>query len=184
MSTDSSSSRNIALIGFMGSGKTTVGRIIAESNGMEFIDIDEDIEETAGMSVSEIFSAQKEQGFRALESAAIKRAASGRGRVVACGGGAATIEENVAALREAGPIVYLRASPDVVFERLKGEVGSRPLIASGDPHRAISRLLREREGNYERAATHIIETDGLAPDAVAEKVMSVIISPGKQESDE
>ena len=182
MSTVSSSRRNVALIGFMGSGKTTVGRIIADSNGMEFIDIDQAIEEAAGMSVAQIFSAQKEQGFRALESAAIKKAAAGRGRVIACGGGAATIEENVASLREVGPVVYLQASPDVVFERLKGEVATRPLIASGDPYRAISRLLRERENKYERAATHTVETDGLTPEAVAQKVMSAIEGPGNRDS--
>lgn len=162
---------NIVLVGFMGTGKSTVGRIVAERTGRNFIDVDQIVEQEAGMTISAIFASEQESGFRKREQAAVNRATAEGGQVIACGGGVITVPANVRALRASGLVVYLSATPEIIFERIKNEVSGRPLISSGDPFRVINKLIRDREELYKSAAHHTIDTSDLDPDQVAEAVI-------------
>jgi len=160
--------RSIVLIGFMGAGKTSVGRALADTAGMELVDTDLLVEARAGRAIAEIFEADGEEAFRALESDAVQEAASAPGRVIACGGGAVLRLVNQRALREAGDVVYLRASPHALRGRLDGDDG-RPLLR--DPG-AFDRLLAERAPAYEAAADVIVDTDERTPDEIAHEILA------------
>jgi len=160
--------RSVVLIGFMAAGKTAVGRALASRLGFEFCDTDEMVAATSGRTVEEIFAAEGEQGFRALERDAVIRAAARPGRVVACGGGAVLSVRNYGVLKGAGPIVYLRTSADELIARL-GRGEGRPLLG-GDPEEAVPRLLSERAPAYETAADVTVDTDGRGPDDVATEI--------------
>lgn len=162
----------IGITGFMGTGKTTVGRLVARRLGMQFVDTDELIEAEAGRSIPEIFQTLGEAHFRDLEAEALRAALSRPGRVISTGGGILLREENVRALRRAGPIVCLTASPETILERI-GEDETRPLLQVQDPAARVRELLARREGCYARADRHIA-TDGLAPEDVAERVIAAI----------
>ena len=160
--------RSVVLIGFMAAGKTAVGRALASKLGYEFCDTDAMVVETAGRTVEEVFAAEGEEGFRARERDAVVRAAARPGRVVACGGGAILSVRNYGVLKGAGPIVYLRASPDELIARL-GTGSGRPLLG-GDPKKAVPKLLAERAPAYETAADLVVDTDGRAPEEVATEI--------------
>lgn len=162
--------RNVVLIGFMGAGKTEVGRALAGLLGFEALDTDEMVAIEAGRPVPEILAAEGEEGFRAREAETVARASVGTGRVIACGGGAVLQLRNYAALREAGPIVYLRASPATLRARLGGGEG-RPLLEGG---RSFDRLLAAREPAYESAADHVVDTDGISPEDAARRIVEML----------
>jgi shikimate kinase len=155
--------RSVVLIGFMGAGKTEVGKALAAQTGLSFADTDAMIESAAGLSVAQIFDREGENGFRAREAAAVADAASQDGCVIACGGGAVLALRNYQLLQRAGPIVYLRAPAEELRERTGTGTG-RPLLA--DPA-AFERLLIERAPAYEAAADHIVDTAGRTPGDVA-----------------
>lgn len=159
----------IALTGYMGSGKTTVGRLLADALGCPFIDLDEVIAAKAGRSIPEIFAADGERGFRRLEKQALEKTVAKYGEntaVLSLGGGTVTIPGAVQLLQESALCIYLEASAQVLQERLKGEADARPLA---DEHFA-ERLL-ERESLY-RAAAHItLETAGLSPEEVTDEII-------------
>lgn len=157
----------IVLIGFMGAGKTEVGRALAALAGMEFVDTDMLVEDKAGHSVEEIFRTVGEPGFRLLESQAVVEAAAKPRRVIACGGGAILSLKNYGILRGAGVIVYLRAAPDVLRSRVGAGEG-RPLL--NDPE-AFDRLLFERAPAYESAADFIVDTADRRPEDVAASIL-------------
>ncbi|MGH2828886.1 MAG: shikimate kinase, partial [Actinomycetota bacterium] len=117
--------RNVVLIGFMGSGKSSVARALAELLGFEAVDTDAIVQSETGRTVGEIFEAEGEEGFRARESSAVEAATKGSRRVVACGGGAIISIRNLGLLQQAGPIVFLRASAQTLIERL-GDGAGRP----------------------------------------------------------
>lgn len=164
--------RNIVLIGLMGSGKTTVGRILAERLEREFFDTDQMVEEDAGQTVSEIFAVEGQRRFRALESEAIRAVAALRGRVIAVGGGAVTVPANVTQLRATGDLVWLDAEPAELAARCTREgVELRPLLAGGDPAERLAALRNARHGDYVAAAAHRIDTGGRSPEEVADEVL-------------
>jgi shikimate kinase len=162
--------RNVVLIGFMGSGKSVVGRALAEQLGFRLFDTDAMVEESAGRSIAEIWDADGEEAFRAREHDAVLHACAGTGRVIACGGGAVLNIRNYGVLKGAGTVVYLRAPADVLRARLADET-TRPLLRE---HSAFDRLLAERTPAYESAADLIVDADLGTPDeiarAIAEKV--------------
>jgi shikimate kinase len=163
----------IFLIGFMTSGKSTVGRLVAGRLGWDFRDLDQVITAPAGMSVAQIFAAEGEAGFRRREADALATAAGWRRTVVATGGGAACEETNLRRLLDAGRVVTLGVSPAEVVRRSRGGA-ERPLLAGGgNPLRAATDLLRARAGFYARAH-HQVETDGRSIEAVAEEVLRVL----------
>ncbi len=148
-------SNNIILTGFMGAGKTTVGKVLARRLGWRFMDLDRVIERKAGMSVKALFRRRGEPAFRVLEYRAIRELAGFSRRVVATGGGAPVLARNRVWLRRAGLVIYLQASPAVLAARLRGASG-RPLLARarGDKAvllRLIAVLLSRREQNYRKA---------------------------------
>jgi shikimate kinase len=168
--------RHLVLIGLMGAGKTSVGARCAAALGRPFVDTDELVEATSGKSVSEIFVAEGEGGFRALERTALADAcASPDPLVIACGGGAVLDPENRAAMREHGVVVWLRASPERLAERVGGGDG-RPLLDGRAPGETLERLAVLRAAAYDAAAHVAVDTDGLGVDEVTSRVMQELAS--------
>lgn len=161
---------NIAIIGFMGAGKSTVGSILAGRLDMEHLDLDEYIEAKEGRNIPDIFSAGGEREFREREEEALKRALQGSGRVISCGGGVVLKEENIRRLRERARVFLLDVEAEEAAARLR-DAGGRPLLEGGDRDKRIERMLEERAAFYRRAAHEIIETGGLAPEDIAEEIM-------------
>ena len=161
----------IVVIGFMGAGKTSVGRLVARALGREFVDTDLMIERATRMTIAELFQREGELSFRRREMAAIDRAISVPGRVIAVGGGAVLSAENRTALKQAGLLVYLRATPETLAGRLTG-VTDRPLLGNtADRAGRIRDLLVARGPIYETAGDVAIDTDRLNVEQVAVEVM-------------
>lgn len=158
--------RNIVLIGFMGCGKSSVGRRIASQTGRRFVDTDEAVSAREGRSISRIFAERGEAHFRELETAALKEFAGTTGIVLATGGGIILREENREALRRIGPVVWLDADPNILFERVSRNK-KRPLLHTDDPRATFEALLAARRPIYEATADFRIDSTGLSHDDVA-----------------
>ncbi|MBL7893217.1 MAG: shikimate kinase [Bacteroidia bacterium] len=144
----------ITLIGFMGCGKTTVGTVLADRMGYEFLDLDKVIETTANNSISGIFKTHGEEEFRKLEQEALKVALSKNNCVIATGGGTPCFFDNMEMINKDSVSVYLKMSVDSLFERLETEQGQRPLISNFNDKelkKFISELLLKREPYYNKA---------------------------------
>lgn len=144
---------NIILCGFMGSGKTVVGKELAKIMGRRFIDTDEWIEAQQGVAVKAIFQVHGEAYFRALEADVCRQVSQLKNCVVSTGGGAMTFPENTAAVKKNGSVVFLDASFDVICERI-GNNSSRPLFQDREKARA---LYDERQAKYRAAADHVVD---------------------------
>jgi shikimate kinase len=151
----------VVLVGMMGAGKTTVGRALAERIGWDFVDLDAAVEEFAGRSVAEIFAADGEAAFRALEHAAASLAARRSRVVIAAGGGAFIPPATRAVLREGAAVVWLSCALDTLLERIP-HGGSRPLAGN---RATIGALLHEREPVYRLADLAVDTTSGAPRDA-------------------
>ncbi|MGH8925778.1 MAG: shikimate kinase [Acidimicrobiia bacterium] len=160
------------LIGMMGAGKSTLGRIIADRKGWKYIDTDEVVTETAGRDISELFATEGEAGFRRRESEAIALVSSHPGAVVATGGGAILAEANVDTMRRTGLIFWLQAEPATLAARIAGEEkqGSRPLIFDDDVEQTLRGMLDDRQNAYRTAADFVISTDLLSPEEAVDLV--------------
>lgn len=163
---------NIALIGFMGAGKTVTGQALARLLHMDFVDTDDIIEGTACMSVAQIFAGKGEKAFRELEKEAVRQACSRQNTVIACGGGVVLRPENMATLKESALVIYLEAGTEAVLQRVGGSGATRPLLNVADPAATVAAMLAERGPLYQKAADIIIDTTGLAAGSVAEKIIS------------
>jgi shikimate kinase len=157
---------NIALVGFMGAGKSSVGRALATRLGKAFVETDALVELEAGMSVAEVFATHGEAHFRELESSVIRQAVGRVDCVIACGGGAVLREENVTALRGSAVLVYLEVSAQSVLQRVDPRSGVRPLLSGPDRAQKAEELLARRRPVYESVADITVSTDGLALDEV------------------
>jgi shikimate kinase len=142
--------QNIALIGFMGTGKSSVGRMIADHLHFTFLDTDELIESRAGKSISAIFSEDGEAAFRKMEATVVAELASRKRTVISTGGGVAAGPGNLENLREHALVVCLWASPEKIWERVRGQT-HRPLLREADPLAKIRELLAAREPFYKKA---------------------------------
>lgn len=162
--------RNIVLVGFMGSGKSSVGRLVADRLGWKFIDTDEEVEKCTGLTIREIFDRYGEPEFRKLEKREVARAAKFWPAVIATGGGAMLDEENVKALSETGWLIWLKVSPEAVLERIR-DASSRPLLSR--ERESLASFLEERERRY-RLADVAIETSGRGIEEVAEQIISFV----------
>ncbi len=169
---------NIVLLGFMGVGKTHVGRLLAQRLGLPFLDIDEELERRAGKSISDIFRERGEEGFRLLERKLLEEASTLDGWVISLGGGAVLHSEALERLRKRSLIILLTASPEAIHERV-GDASSRPLLRGVSPLDRIRSLLRERWPLYLRAADLLVETTGLRPEEVAEELAETIGGCGR-----
>lgn len=158
--------QNIILIGFMGSGKTSVGKVLAEQLSYPFYDTDLLIEEKAGITIKEIFRIQGEESFRKLETdLLIDLKSSLKSVVLSTGGGLPIKEQNAKLLKEIGQVIYLKAKKETIVERLIGDT-NRPLLDGDDSNRKVEQLLAIRSPIYEKAADLIIETDGKTIDEI------------------
>ncbi len=167
---------HVLLIGMMGAGKSTVGRLVAERLGWPFVDTDAEVERSVGMPVAEIFAARGEAGFRTEEAAVTASVLAGAERsVVSVGGGAVLDPGTRTALRGAGTVVWLRARPDTLTRRV-GKGRNRPLLSDdGDgPAAALARIDGQRRALYGELAAEVIDVDDLSPDAVARRVLAVV----------
>lgn len=162
---------NIALIGYMGTGKTMVGQLLAEKLNMEFIELDWLIEQEAGRSIPEIFQQGGEIGFRELEIESTRKIAGKKDCVIACGGGIVLNKINIDRLKEGAIIIYLTASPRTILKRVSGQAGQRPLLEVGDQLKTINAMLKYRKPFYERAADITINTSRLDIDSVAGQII-------------
>lgn len=163
---------NIALIGFMGVGKTAVGRILAKKLNRKFIELDLWIEQKAGKSIPEIFKQDGEITFRELEIEVIKEVSQEEKAVIACGGGVVLNQINIDRLRQKSVIVYLTASPTVILKRLLNSGDERPLLKTTEKILEIKDLLKFRKPFYERAADIKINTSKLNINSVVEQIIT------------
>jgi shikimate kinase len=164
--------KTIALIGFMGAGKSAVGASVAASLHRDFLETDRMVEEKAGMTISEIFESKGEEAFRELESEAVRAAAAHDSAVIACGGGAVMLRPNLLALRRSGEIFYLRVSPEVAARRV-GSGKGRPLLDGSNVEARLKELISERGPTYEEAADHEIDAD-LPLNEVAQEIIRIV----------
>lgn len=176
--------KNLILIGFMGTGKTSVGRYLADRKGAVHIDLDARIEEESGVSVAEIFEQQGERAFRQIETQVLQEVyeqirsdiekADRKGYILSCGGGSVLDPANVDLLRTMGSIVWLTASPKSVYERL-ASTSDRPLLRHRKSMESIAKLMQQRESVYEKVrADLVIDTSDQSIEAVGEKILKAM----------
>lgn len=165
---DSQSKGNIVLVGFMGTGKTTVGQILAKRTGKEFLDMDEAIEEREQRSISDIFATDGEGSFRSIERYMVKELAVRDGLVIGTGGGIVLNPENIEDFSRSGLVLCLQAKPETILKRVEAQE-HRPLLEDGEKAQKIRSLLEERKHLYAKVP-HQIQTDNLSTSQVAEKI--------------
>lgn len=164
--------RNLVLVGLMGAGKTTVGKVIAERLARPFVDTDAIIESESGMTIREVFDKRGEREFRNLEAEAVRRVSALRGQVVAVGGGAVADPANRTNLRATGDLVWLEADPQTLADRLSGGEAARPMLdGTADVAGRLAELDSRRAADYERAAALRVDTAGKAPDEIADTIL-------------
>ncbi len=165
---------NIALIGFMGAGKTEVGKIMAKKLGKQFVDLDTQIEQRVGKSVARIFGEDGEIAFREHEIEAAKEISQAENLVIACGGGIILNQISIERLKKQSIIIYLSAQPHLLLERTEGSGGLRPLLGKRGQAATINELLKFRRPFYERAADFKVDTSKLDIDAVVQKIIAAL----------
>lgn len=171
--------KNVVLIGFMGTGKTSTGRMLAAKLGCAFIDMDQKIEEEAGISIPEMFAQKGEAYFREKERQLVTYLAGRRNAVISTGGGTVKDPENMRRFRKTGVVICLTASVDAVLERTSHR-GSRPVLDQADQgnrRQAVEQLMEERRDLY-RQADHTVDTSELSPLQVVEVIQRYLKSRG------
>ena len=172
---------NIILIGFMGTGKTSLGKAAARKLKIPFLDTDDLIVEKEGMTINEIFATKGEAYFRSLETQIIKELQELEGgHVIAAGGGLPLREENRPLLKKLGQVIYIRTSPKILAERLESDT-KRPVLKQGEGTilEKVERILGEREPKYVDAADIIIENDGRSFFNTAKKIINIYRKGGE-----
>lgn len=163
---------NIVLIGFMGSGKSTISRALNERFSMDVIEMDQVIADREGMSISEIFEVHGEEYFRNLETELLRELQNRKGVVISCGGGVPMRDENVVEMKKNGKVILLTASPETILDRVKNN-HDRPLLENNKNVGFISDLMEKRRSKYEAAADIIIKTDGKSAFQICEEIISL-----------
>lgn len=171
---------HLYLIGYRGSGKSTVGRLVAEKLQRPLVDTDECIEKQAGKSIRDIFALDGESGFRELEQQVVADCA-GRAKcepaVVSLGGGAILREANQVTISASGRCVWLRGSPEVLYQRIQADNSTqsrRPNLSAYGGFKEVTEILKSREPIYERLAQKIVDIDSLSPDQIAIEIVDWI----------
>jgi len=164
--------RNLVLVGFMGSGKSSVGRILSSLTGFALVDTDTLVAQEAGQSIAAIFKQHGEEHFRALETKVLQSLVGRIGLIVATGGGVVTVAKNREVLPQIGPVAWLDASTDHLYQRVKHS--KRPLLQTKDPRRTVEELYRAREPLYREAATIRIDSSTLTHRQTAEAVLAAL----------
>jgi len=151
--------RNVVLIGFMGTGKSAIGRVVAKLLNYQFVDTDQMVEEVTGLSINQIFRKYGEVRFRSEEALAVSKLADKHNLVIATGGGVTLNPQSVEKLKKTGVFVLLTASPEVILERVSRK-NTRPLLAKGKTIDCINSLIAERGESYTKYADITIDTSG------------------------
>ncbi len=159
----------------MGTGKSTVGHLLAAKLGMRFVDMDQLIEQREGRRISDIFATEGESHFRALERGTVEELSRESGLVIATGGGVVLDPRNIEDFDRSGLVVCLNASPKTILARVESD-NSRPLLADGDKLLKIEGILAERAECYARVENQV-ETDGLGAEAVADRIIAMYSQP-------
>lgn len=162
--------KNLVLIGFMGAGKSVVGKILSNKLDVPYIDTDKIIEKEQGVSVKEIFEKRGEQYFREKERETVARVTKEHGMIISVGGGAVLDEENVKDLKGNGTLVYLKAPFTVLYDRIK-ESENRPLLAVHNPEETMHTLLEARQMTYESIADIVVDVSNANPDEIAKRII-------------
>jgi shikimate kinase len=165
---------NVALVGFMASGKTAVARVLAKRLSKRPVELDALIEQRAGKTIARIFAEDGEIAFREWEITLIKEVAADKDQVIATGGGVVLNKINIDRLRQGGVIVYLEASPTAILKRAQASTAIRPLLAGEDKARTIEKMLRFRQPYYDRAADIRLDTSAMAVEAVAGRIVELL----------
>ena len=171
--------RNIILVGFMASGKRSVGRALSRRTGWPSVNADDEVVFRAGKPIADIFRDSGENAFRQLEREVTTDICNETGRIIAAGGGSFIDEQNRQTMLELGTVFYLSDRPDTIYRRVtRGNPNApvRPMLAGGDPLKRITELLKQRAPVY-ASAHHAVETDGLSPEQVAREIIK-ICGPG------
>ena len=164
--------KRIVLMGFMGAGKSTVGKKLAESCGCTFIDTDEWIEKEQNRKISDIFEKDGEKAFRDMETDLLKRLQDSEEEfILSIGGGMPVREENRELLRNLGSVVYLRTSKEEIIRRVSGDV-NRPLLQGGALEEKVTALMNAREHIYQETAHREVLTDGKNPTELVDEIMN------------
>ena len=171
---------NLYLVGMMGTGKSAVGRPLAEALGYRFLDADQAIEAVAGRSIPELFAAEGEAGFRSLETQVLTGIANWHSLVVATGGGVVLRPENWGVMRQ-GVVIWLEAPASLLLERLAADATPRPLMQAADPASRLAQLLEERLPLYAQADLRISQS-GESPEQVSALVLEALPSVLKDPS--
>lgn len=163
---------NIVLVGFMGTGKTTIGKLLSQRLNRGFFDIDQLIEEKCGMIVNDIFAEHGEAFFREQEKLIIRKTFSQINNIVSTGGGAVLSSENVDNMKKQGFMICLTATADVIVKRI-GMDTTRPLLQVQNKKVAVEKMLEERARRYEMADV-IIDTSKLTPEEVVDRIIAIL----------
>ncbi len=175
------SDSNVVLIGFMGSGKSTMGIRLSYRLRYPVEDTDKLIEAKAGKTINEIFAQEGEEAFRQMETRLLEKLAEAPGqRIYSVGGGTPVRVVNRPLLKRMGTVVYLRARPETVYERLKTDT-TRPLLQGEDPMGRIRRLMADREEAYAEAADIIVDVDDMAAEEIIENIVRLIAERTKKD---
>ena len=166
---------NIFIVGPMGSGKSTVGKIIADELFLSFLDTDEEIETRTGASIDWIFDLEGEDGFRKRESSILQDMAKRNSIVLSTGGGIILSEENRELLSSRGTVFYLATPISVQLERTAKDK-DRPLLKNGDPEKILTKLQIDRESLYEAVADHVVNTENKSSQEVASEIIKLVKS--------
>lgn len=170
--------KNIVLIGFMGTGKSSVGMKLAERLNRKFVDMDREIEKVCGMSVSDVFRRYGEIRFRSEERLMAGKLARQTGLVIATGGGVVLGDGNLEALQENGIIINLEAKPEYIFQRVNRKKGTRPLLKKNVTVDEIKEMLQHRQPLYQQAEI-IVDTNNKGVDEVVEEIISYLRARGE-----
>ncbi len=165
---------HLFLVGYRGSGKSTIGHQLAERLGRQFVDTDDEIERMSGTSVKQIFEAEGEAGFRDREQVAVAECASRDGQwVIALGGGAILRAENRKTIKEHGKSIWLHGSAEALYQRIVEDSTSstrRPDLSAGGGYEEVVEMLSQRESIYAEVAEFTVETDSLKPDQIVVEI--------------
>jgi shikimate kinase len=161
---------NLVLIGYRGTGKSTIGRALSARLGLPYLSLDEEIVRRAGRSIPEIVAASGWDRFRDLESEVVRDAAAVHGRVLDTGGGVVLRPENVERLRRSGVLFLLRAQVKDIVKRIGGDAGRPSLTGTKSSAEEVEEVLAQRKDRYEAAADEVVDTSALAADAAVERI--------------
>jgi len=164
--------KNIIVTGFMGTGKTTIAKLLAKDLGRTYVSIDEEIEKREGEVIADIFKNKGETYFRKLEKEIVKTVSEKKGQVIDTGGGVILDEENMINLKETGTIICFWSTPRVIFQRTKKYI-HRPLLNVENPEEKIKELLEIRRARYKKADFHIDTTD-FDVDSIIKKINEMV----------